>query len=494
MKTKVLLGKDARDALRKGMTLAHEPVARSMGARGRNTVFTDKGVTQITNDGITIINSIDPEDEFEAQGVDLIRQASAQTNSEAGDGTSATVVLSVALIDEGLKQMEKGKNPMIIRRELEEGRKDIISLIDAVSKKITDDKELLSIAKISVEDEKIAKVIVDSVKQAGKYGAVLIEEGAGYEIERIDQQGYYWNRGFISPYMITNPERREAILMDAPILITDKAMNLHKELVPFIDTLHANGIKSLFLVADNVEGELLQTLINNKLKGIFTVVAVKRPATVEELEDLAILTGGTAVTKEKGIQEFKLEHLGKVQRVMVGAGQTVIIGQKSEKLVEHIKQISDLIKDDPENESLKKRMGMLAGGMVKLIVGGRTEGERSYVRRKIEDGVCAVNAAIDGGIVPGGGSTLYEISEKLDNPILKAALKAPHTQILRNAGFDEGTHVNVLTGKKITDHLKEGIVDPAKVVKAAISNAISVAGIFLTTEAAVVDIPNKTKS
>lgn len=491
MKTKILLGDEARDALLKGMTLVKEPVARSMGASGRNCVFNEVGSTSVTNDGITIARNIAPEDPFESQGVELIRQASEQTNREAGDGTSATIVLAHAITELGMKEIKAGGNPMAIRRGLELGKEKAIEELKKMSKMIKDD-ELLDVAKISVEDDKISQIVVDSVKKAGKYGTVMVEEGVGYSIEKEEVQGYFWDKGYISQYMVTN-ERLEAELNDCAVLITDKNLNLNSELSGILTELHKQGKTSVFLVADNVEGELLKTLVVNKMKSVITVVAVKRPPTIDELEDIAILTKGTAVIKDKGIKDFQTYHVGSAKKVIVTKNKTIVIGHDSPELKDRIKTIETELKDDTENEVLKKRMGMLASGIVKLSVGAKTEAERRYLRRKIEDGVCACLCAIEEGIVAGGGSTLRDLSEKVDNSILKEAFKYPHKQILKNAGIKEVGDFNVLTGKKIKDYVKEGIVDPTKVVRCVIANAISLAGTVLTADCSIAPIPEEKK-
>lgn len=492
MKTKMLLGEESREALMRGMTMVKEPVARSMGAKGRNTVFTELGTTSITNDGITIARNINPEDSFEAQGVDLIRQASEQTNTEAGDGTSATIVLSHAIAELGMKEMKGGKNPMVIRKELEVAKDEAIGLLKDMSKPIKDN-DLLDVAKISVEDDAIAQTVVDAVKKAGKYGAVMVEEGVGYSLEKVEEEGYFWNKGYISPYMITNAERMEAVLENPAVIMTDKHLNLNKELIGILNELHAKDEKSVLLIADNVEGELLQTLILNKMKGIMTVVAVRRPPTLEELEDIAIVVKGTAVTKDKGIKDFHMGHIGRAKKIVVKKDNIVIIGQESIELEERIKSLETSIKDNKDDEVLKKRMGMLASGIVKLSVGAKTEAERRYLRRKIEDCVCACNCAIEEGIVAGAGSTLRDISKKIDNQILKQAFKYPHKQILKNAGIEDDGDYNVLTGKKVKDYIKEGIIDPTKVVRVCISNAVSIASTFLTTECVIASIPEEKK-
>lgn len=492
MKTKTLIGKEAREALKRGIDKVYEPVAATLGAKGRNSVYWDFGSAVVTNDGVTIARKINPEDSFEALGADLIRQASEKTNEEAGDGTSTTAILAHAIVEGGLAEMESGANPMVIRKELEKAKDEVVALLKESSKPIKNDDELFSVAKISVEDDKIAKIVSEAVKKAGSHGAVIVEEGAGYDIEKEEAQGYFWDKGYFSPYMVTNPERMEARLEDTAVILTDKHMNLNRELVGILNTLMKEGCTSALVVADKVEGELLGTLITNKMKGVFTTVAVQRPGTMEELEDIAAITGATVVSKDKGIKDFQAYHVGRAKKVVVKKDKITVIGDESDALTKRIEELESEVKEKKVDELTKTRLAKLANGIVMLRVGAKTEAERKYLKLKVDDAVGACKAAIEEGVVAGGGVSLYEIAGKIENKILAKALKKPYEKILENAGIEsDGKYYDVLNGKVVKDMIKEGIIDPAKVERVSVENAVSLAGIFLTTESATIHIEEK---
>lgn len=486
-KTKTLYGKEARAALKVGMDAVARPVVTSMGAQGRNTAFQGPMGAEVTNDGVTIARLIEPADPFERVGADMLKQTAEQTNREAGDGTSGTIALADAATTIG---MEDTRSPMEIRRELNADKDILVTKLKEMAVSCETEEQLMDVALISVEDEGIAKIVVESVLKAGTYGAVIVDEGVGYVIEKEEVQGYAWDRGYVSPYMV-NTHRGEAVLENAAVILTDRAMNLNRELIGILTELHQSGATSLLIVADNIEGELLQTLILNSQKGRLSTVVVKRTATIEELEDLAILTGATAVTKDKGIKEITTQHVGSLKRVVVSRDKTVLIGDKSASVGDRIEEIQSQLAEDKDNDLLKRRMGMLADGMVYLRIGAKTETERSYLKRKVDDAVLACIAAQQEGVVPGGGTTLVTLSQYAQSPILKQALAAPRFAILQNADLptDDGNEYNVRTGKVVEDHFKEGIIDPAKVIRCEIENAISMTGIFLTIESVVVAIP-----
>lgn len=488
--SKVLLGTEARDVLLRGIEQVAIPVGKTIGAAGRNSTYRDYGEPIVTNDGISIARRINPQDKFERMGADMIKQASERTNSDAGDGTSGTIVLGHALVVEGLNEVNHtGKNAMEVKRELINAGKEAVEELKKMAVPVTTDEDILNIAKISVEDESVAKIVTDAVKKAGKNGAVIVEESAGYNIEKEEVQGYFWNQGYVSPYMATN-ERGEAILEDVPVIITDKYMNLNKDILGTINSLISTGVKSALIIADKVEGELLQSMIVNKLKGIFTIIAVKRPATIDELEDIAALVGGTAVTKDKGIKDIMLTHIGKAKKVIVKKDSTTIIGSDSDKLQSRILELEvELGKpENRTNDSIIERLAKLASGIVMLRVGAKTEAERKYLKLKVDDAVSACRAAMEEGIVEGAGVTLKKLAEKSTNPIFKKALIKPFEKILENAGIkNDGNIYNVLTQEKVTDLFKAGIIDPKKVVRNIIENAVSFASIFLTVESVIVD-------
>jgi len=484
-KTKTLVGNEAREAILKGIQQVYEPVAATIGAKGRNAVFDDWGA-MVTNDGVTIARKINPEDSFEALGADLIKQSAEKTNEEAGDGTTTTIILAQALITRGFEQVSQGKNPMVIRKELMEAKDKAIEILKSISRPVDN---LFDVAKISVEDEKIAKIVSEAVEKAGKNGSVIVEESNGYDIEKEEVQGYFFDRGFISPYMVTNPDKMEAVLNDAVVIVTDRHLNLNKELMGCLSEIHQSGKNNVLLICENLEGELMQSIIANKMKGLIITVVVRRPGTLEELEDIAVLTDSTAVTDAKGIKEIKYIHLGKAKRVVIKRNQTIIVAEPNEKLTQRIADLEKEVLEDPNNELLKSRLAKLVSGVVILRVGAKTEAERRYLKLKVDDAVGACRAAQEEGIVEGGGVSLLTIADKLGDGLLGEALKEPYNRILANAGIEnDGRKYNVLTGDVVKDMFEASIVDPTKVERCSIENACSLAGTVLTIESATVQI------
>lgn len=489
--TKELRGDEARKALKKGIDRVFDPVAVTMGAKGRNTVYREFGLPKPTNDGASIARRVFPEDKFESMGADLIKQVSEETVRAAGDGTTTATVLAHALIEEGMKEIEKGESPVEIRDELESAKDVIVRHIKQMAKPVISNKDILNIAKISVEDNELAHIVSDAVDEAGEYGAVLVEEGSSYKIEKEKVQGYHWNRGYVSPYMITNSEKNEAILEDCAVIVTDRYLNLNKDLVQTITEIMKNGAKSALIIADKVEGELLQTLIVNKMKGIFTTVAVTRPSTDEELEDIALITKSVAVMKDSGIKEINWGHVGKAKRVIVGKDKITIITEDNVDVTKRVEDIKKQIKDkkdkNEKSDILIERLAKLSDGMVRIRVGAKTEAERKHKKDKMDDAVSAAKAAKDEGIVAGAGACLNEIADKM-NGIVAKALRTPYQQILKNAGIEEdGKYYDVRTGEEVSDLIAEGIIDPAKVERCAVENAISLAKTFLTIESVIAD-------
>lgn len=490
--SEVKKGNEAREAIFKGMTEVKDAVAPTIGASGRNAVYNDL-IPTITNDGVSIARRIHPRDEIERLGANMIKQTAEETNKEAGDGTTTSIVLAHALIEEGLKEIEN-KNPMTVRRELEAEKDNIIALIKDSARKVSTQEEIYNVAKISVEDDKLAKIISETVKEAGENGTIIVEEGDGYDIEKDVVQGYFWDRGYVSPYFVTN-EKMECVLEDVTVLVTDRYMNRNNEILQAVNELHSKGAKSFLIICEKMEGELLQTLITNHLKGILKLCVVVRPPSDQELEDVAEVTTGTAITREKGIRAIKAEHAGKAKKVIVTRSRTIIVSDDTFSTnkfrVDGLKKELEKEKDDKNQKLIKERISKMSEGMHVLRVGARTETERKYLALKVEDAVNAVISARDEGIVKGGGVALYEISHKVDNPILKKALQRPRLQILENAGLpldelEEGFDgYNVLTGEKVKDMFDEGIIDPARVERCVVENAISLAATVLTLEIAL---------
>lgn len=503
-KTEAKYGKEAREALQAGVEKVFNAVAHTMGAKGRNVIFKRYGMPIITNDGISIAREILPEDPYEYLGAEALKQASEQTNYDAGDGTSGTIVLATHMIREGMKYLDEGHNPMVLRREMEIAKDKLVKAIKDIAIPVKDLKE---VAMISVEDEKLATLVSETVNQVGIDGSIMVQESPGSDVRAEVMRGYTWNCGFVSPYMITN-QKGEAVLEEPAVFITDRYMNLNTDIIPAIAKLAEQGAKNIFVVAENFEGELLQSAIVNKQQGIVNIVAVKKPETSAELEDLAALTNAIAVTKEKGIKEIIPEHAGIAARVVVTKDRTILVGlEKTKEAVQtRIDEVKEQIKaEDQEKygdiEVLKKRLSRLTGGVAIIKVGGLTEAEQGYVKLKVDDAVGACVSALEEGIVPGGGTTLRDLASIL-NPdipgecIIKLALPQPYRQILENAGFEKGyaeLNYNVLTGEVIDDMVAAGIVDPAKVIRCEIENAVSIAKTMITTECAIVELPPKSE-
>ena len=493
-KTKVLLGKEARDTLMKGIDTVYHPVAASIGAQGRNTIYREFGTGYvITNDGVTIARAIRPEEDELAVGADMIKQAAERTNYEAGDGTTTTVILSRELIKNAFDAVDTGENPMQIRKSLIQARDQALDLLKGFVEPVGD--RLLQVAKVSVEDEGLAELVSSAVTEAGADGTVDVIEHGDVTTTKDVVSGYFFEQGFISPYMITNPNKAIAELDDPAVFIIDKRLNLNHELVPTIDTMVREGQKRFVLICEDLEGELLNTLIQNKLKGVIEFVAVRKPD-MEEMEDIATLLGATAITRDKGISEIKPEHAGKAKRVIVKEDQILIINDKDEATTERISELRDRSQENPEDEQLKKRISKLSSVVVVIRVGAKTDSDRKYIKLKIDDAVCACQAALAEGIVPGAGSTLNLIGLQLENKIMREAFCTPRLKILKNAGIvpsKSTENFDVSTGEVVDNLVEKGIIDPAKVTRCCIENSVSLASVALTTECIAYEVNEEKK-
>lgn len=488
----VKMGSEARETLMKGVNQVYEPVSRTMGAAGKNGAYNELGEIRVTNDGVSIARQVMPLDPFERIGANLVKQAAERTVSEAGDGTTGTIVLARTMLDESFKLVNEGKNPMVLRKELEYAKNQVVKVIQDVSKPVKDDDELLGVAKISVEDEGIAKTVTDAVKKAGTHGAVVVEEGSSYWIETEEVKGYFWNKGYVSPYMV-NSENRLAVLPSPIVIVTDKYMNQNLDLIQVINTFMGKGERNFLLIADKVEGELLGTLVMNKLQGRCTIVAVQKPGTSEELEDIAILVGGTAVTKDKGIKTIETFHCGRASKVIVKEDKTTIIAESTPALIDRVNKLAQEIKEKKDDDLLKERKAKLSDGMVMLRVGAKTESEKKYLKDKVDDAVSAVKAAMEEGIVEGAGATLFKVINQISDDtdggrVMCTALLQPYKRILENAGLEaNGKYYDVLTGKEVKDLFKAQIIDPTKVVRCMVENATAFARNALTIESLVAE-------
>jgi chaperonin GroEL len=527
MSKQILFSEEARKKLKTGVDKLADAVKITLGPKGRNVVL-DKGFGSptITNDGVTIAKEIELEDKTENLGAEIVKEVAEKTNDVAGDGTTTAVVLAQSIIAEGLKNVTAGANPLDLRRGIEKGVEKIVEFLKKISKKITTKEERAQVATISAEDKEIGNLIAEVMQEVGKDGVVTVEESKAFGIQKEIVKGLQFDRGYISPYMITDVERMESVFEDPYILVTDKKISSIQEILPVLEKLAQTGKKELVIIADEVEGEALATLVVNKLRGIFNTLAVKIPGfgdrRKEILQDIAVVTGAEVISEEVGLklENIELKQLGQARRVVATKENTTVVegrGEK-EKIDARIKQIKKELENtesDFDKEKLQERLAKLVGGVAVIKVGAATEVEQKLKQHKTEDALSATRAAIEEGIVPGGGvaliraiSALNELKLEGDEltglNILRRALESPIRQIAQNAGIDgavvvqkvkegqEGFGFNAQT-MKYQDLMQSGIVDPTKVVRSALQNAASAASMFLTTEAVVVEKPEKRK-
>ena len=517
-------GDDARKALEAGVDTLANTVKITLGPKGRNVVL-DKsyGTPLITNDGVTIAKEIQVEDPFENMGAQIIREVSTKTNDIAGDGTTTAAVLAQAIVKEGLRNVAAGANPMVLKKGIQFATDAAVEELRKISKEVEDKTAIAQVASISASDESVGKLISEAMEKVGKDGVITIEEGKAMHTELTVVEGMQFDRGYVSPYLVTNTEKMEAELDNPVILITDKKINNVQEILPLLEQVLKNGLK-LLIISDDIEGEALTTIIVNKLKGVFNCVAVKAPGFGDRrkayLEDIAILTGGTYIASDLGyeLKSVTLDMLGTAKSVKVGKENTTIIGGAGdpEAIKARVAAIRAQIAEttsDYDREKLQERVAKLAGGVAVIGVGAATEVEMKERKMRIEDALAATRAAVEEGIVPGGGIALLSVvpnvkkaSKALEGDvktganIVIAALEAPIRQIAQNAGVDGGVVAATITSKNkpnfgydaaknvYCDMIKAGILDPTKVTRIALQNAASVAATLLTTEALVTDI------
>ena len=537
MAKQVIFDEAVRSALKRGVDVVAGAVRVTLGPRGRNVAL-DKswGGPTITNDGVTIAKEITLADKFENMGASIVKEVATKTNDKAGDGTTTAVVLTQAIVHEGLKRTAMGANAMIVRRGIEQAAKDTVAALKAMARPVKGKLDIRQVASISAESEELGKTIADTVEKVGKDGVVTVEESQSFGIESDFVEGMEFDKGYVSPYMITNAERMEAEMKDASILITDKKISTIKDILPLLEKLAQTGKKELFIIAEDVDGEALATFVVNKLRGVFSVLAVKAPGygdrKKEMLTDIAITVGAQVVSEDLGIkiENAELSMLGRANRVIATKDSTVLVGGKGKKseIEERITQLRKQSENSDskfDKEKLDERVAKLSGGVAVIRVGAATETEMKYLKDKIEDAVNATKAAIAEGIVPGGGSALAKVGEKLSKKIdakahdeytigyriLLSALSAPLLQIAKNSGREDGAVIlqevikkggafgyNASTeaesdGSSVVDMFEAGIIDPVKVTRSCVENAASAAAVLLTTEAAVADIPEEKK-
>ena len=521
-------GDDARKALEAGVDTLANTVKITLGPKGRNVVL-DKsfGTPLVTNDGVTIAKEIQVADPFENMGAQIIREVSTKTNDVAGDGTTTAAVLAQAIVKEGLRNVAAGANPMVLKKGIAFATDAAVEELKKISKDVEDKTAIAQVAANSASDDSIGQLISDAMEKVGKDGVITIEEGKAMHTELNVVEGMQFDRGYVSPYLVTNTEKMEAELDNPAILITDKKISNVQEILPLLEQVLKNGLK-LLIISDDIEGEALTTIIVNKLKGVFNCVAVKAPGFGDRrkayLEDIAILTGGTYVASDLGydLKAVTIDMLGTAKSVKVGKENTTIIGGAGdpEAIKARVAAIRAQIAEttsDYDREKLQERVAKLAGGVAVIGVGAATEVEMKERKMRIEDALAATRAAVEEGIVPGGGVALLSVipavkkacknlegDVKTGANIVISALEAPIRQIAANAGVDGGVVAATITAKNkanfgydaaknvYCDMIKQGILDPTKVTRSALQNAASVAATLLTTEALVTDIKEPT--
>ena len=527
MPKQILFQEDARKKIKNGVDKLANAVKITLGPKGRNVIL-DKGfgVPTITNDGVIIAKEIELEDKVENLGAEIIKEVAEKTNNIAGDGTTTAVILAQAIISEGLKNVAAGTNPLALKRGIAKGALKIVEELKKMTKKITTKEEIAQVATISAESKEIGNLIAEVMEEVGKDGVITVEESKGLELSKEVVKGLRFDRGYISSYMVTDAERMEAVYEDPYILITDKKISALNEIIPVLEKIAQSGKKELVIIAEDLEGDALATLVVNKLRGIFNTLAIKAPGfgdrKKEMLQDIASITGGQVISEETGLKLDKIEikMLGSARKVIAAKEYTTIVDGKGDKeeiesRVKQIKKEIQLADSDFDKEKLQERLAKLAGGVAVIKVGAATEVEQKAKQHKIEDALSAAKAAVEEGIVAGGGIALLRASLELDSlqlegeekiglKILRRALEEPIRQISNNAGIDGAVVIQKVKEEKgnfgfdaetmeYGDLMKKGIVDPTKVVRSALQNAVSAAGMLLTTECVVAEKPEEKK-
>ncbi len=537
MSKQIIFDEKARTALKDGVDKVANAVKVTIGPRGRNVVL-DKGygTPTITNDGVSIAKDISLSDKFENMGAEIVKEVASKTNDNAGDGTTTAVVLMQAIVSEGMKQTARGVNAMGVRLGIEKAAEEVVGALRESAKDIKGKEEIKQVASISAESEKMGKIIAETIDKVGKDGVVTVEESQSFGIESEIVEGMEFDKGYVSPYMVTNTERMEAEYKDASILVTDQKISAIKDILPLLEKLAQGGKKDLVIIADDVEGEALTTFVVNKLRGAFNVLAVKAPGygdnKKEMLADIAVTVGADLVSEDLGVkfESVDVRMLGTAQKIISTKDKTVIVGGKGSKAqisarVEQLKAQASNTESKFDLEKIEERIAKLAGGVAVIKVGAATETEMKYLKLKIEDAVNATKAAIEEGIVPGGGAALVRAGEKVAGKTFKSpiasfeeefqigfkilidALKAPLAQIAMNAGKGDGSIIvekvkeskgnagyDAASDEIVADMIAKGIIDPVKVTRSGVQYAASAAAVLLTTEAAIADEPKEEKA
>ncbi|MCB9806271.1 chaperonin GroEL [Candidatus Nomurabacteria bacterium] len=533
MSKQIIFNEEARKTLLKGVDAVANAVKVTVGPRGRNVVLEKSyGAPTITNDGVSIAKEITLKDKFENMGAEIIKEVATKTNDVAGDGTTTSTILAQSMINEGMKYTTMGANALGIKMAMEKATNEVVDFLKKSAKEIKKKEEVRHVATISAESEDLGKIIADTISKVGENGVVTVEESQVMGVESEVTQGLSFNQGYISHYMVTNPERMEAEYKEAAILITDQKISNVKDILPLVEKIASTGQKDLVIIAEDVEGEALATFVLNKLRGAFNVLAIKAPGFGDrkkaELEDIAIMTGATVVSEEVGLnfEKADLSVIGKAHRIVSTKDNTIIVGGKGKKsaIEQRVSQIKAQIENTKSKydiEKMEERIAKLSGGVAVIKVGAATETEMKYLKLKLEDAVNATKAGIAEGVVAGGGSALAKASkmllhklekegddmeheERIGYSIVAKALQEPLKQIAVNSGKDDGSVVvekvmhgkvhsgyNALSDEYVDDMIVEGIIDPVRVTRAGVQNASSAAGILLTTEVAIAEEPKE---
>jgi len=531
MAKQLVFSEDARRGLKRGIDVLANAVVTTLGPKGRNVALDKKwGAPTITHDGVTVAKEIELEDPFENMGAQLLKEAATKTNDIAGDGTTTATLLAHTIITEGMKNVAAGANPMLLKRGILAGTDALVEAIGAKSIEVTGKEEIANVAAISAQDRDIGELIAEVMDEVGKDGVITVEESKGLEFETEYVEGMQFDRGYVSPYFISNPESMEAIIEDAYILIYDKKISAASDMVPILEKLVQVGKRDLVVVAEDVDGEALATLVLNKLRGMLNVLAIKAPGFGDRrkrmLEDIAILTGGQVITEEMGrkLESATIQDLGRADKIVASKDDTTVIGGKGEERaimgrIEEIRAEIDHSTSDYDREKLQERLAKLSGGVAIIRVGAATEVELKEKKHRVEDALSATRAAVEEGIVAGGGVALINALPALDGvemaysdeqtgvSILRKALEEPMRKIAANAGLDGAVVLENVRRKQkeagnsnigydvlkndYLDMVEVGIIDPAKVTKGALENAASIAAMVLTTEALITDIPEE---
>jgi len=530
MAKQIIYGDEARQKLSSGVNQLARAVVTTLGPRGRNVGIDRKwGAPTVVHDGVTVAKEIELEDPFENMGAQMVKEAASKTNDVAGDGTTSSTLLTQAMVNHGIKNITAGSNPMILKRGMDAAVEEVVAQVQKMAKKIpTDDiAQITQVATISAANEEIGTIIAEAIKKVGKDGVVTVEEGKSLQMESEHKEGMEFDRGYASPYFVTNPDRMEAEIDSPYILITDKKISAVSDMLPFLEKV-VKVSKNIVIIAEDVDGEALATLVVNKLRGTFNTLVVKAPGFGDRrkamLEDIAILTGGTVISEDIGkkLENVEIEDLGRADQVWADKENTRIVGGKGDKAalkarIGQIKKEMDASSSDFDKEKLQERLAKLAGGVVVIKVGAATEVEMKEKKERVNDAVSATKAALEEGIVSGGGTTYLQArkalvalrkkmkfdEEKIGVDIVYKSLGEPIKMIAQNSGMDPGQVMYQVEEKNDPDYgfdainrdfgsmIKKGIIDPAKVVRTAIQNAESIAAAILTTEALVADLPEK---